>query len=166
MGEEVRAAIEEIKAGKVVGRDGVAAEVLKALGDFAIDQPTSLFQRINESGNMTDRMCDSVFVALPKVDGTLECSKHRTLSIMRRINKLLLKIFLKCIETRLRPQISEEQFGFVPDKGTNNALLSLIDLTERALEVSKDVSVCFVDYEKTLEKVRHVDLLRIQKEAG
>ena len=46
MREEVKAAIEEMKAGKAVGKDGVAAEVLQALGDFAIDQLASLFQRI------------------------------------------------------------------------------------------------------------------------
>ena len=166
MREEVRAAIQEMKAGKAVGRDGIAAEVLQALGDFAIDQLTSLFQRIYESGYMTDGMCDSVFVALPKIEGTLECSKHRTLSIMSQITKILLRIILKRIRTRLRPQISDEQFGFVHGKGTNNALFSLRVLTERALEVQKDVYVCFVDYEKAFDKVRHVDLFRMLKEAG
>ena len=166
MREEVKAAIEEMKAGKAVGKDGVAAEVLQALGDFAIDQLASLFQRIYDSGNMADGMCDSVFVALPKVEGTLECNKHRTLSIMSQITKILLKIILKRIRNRLRPQISDEQFGFVPGKETNNALFSLRVLTERALEVQKDVYVCFVDYEKAFDKVRHVDLFRMLKEAG
>ena len=46
MREEVRAAINEMKAGKAVGGDGVAAEALQALGDFAVDQLTYLFQQI------------------------------------------------------------------------------------------------------------------------
>ena len=100
MRDEIRPAIEEMKAGKAVGRDEVAAEVLQALGDFAIDQQTFLFQIMYESENTTDRMCDSVFVALPKVEGTLECSKHRTLSIMSEIIKILLRIILKRIRTR------------------------------------------------------------------
>ena len=65
MREEVRVAIEEIKTGKAVGGDDAAAKVLKALGDFAVDQLTSLFQQIYETGNLIYRMYDSVFVSLP-----------------------------------------------------------------------------------------------------
>ena len=39
-------------------------------------------------------------------------------------------------------------------------------MTERASEVQKDVFVCFVDYKKAFDKVRHVDLFRMLKEAG
>ena len=111
-------------------------------------------------------MCDSVFAALPKMEGTLECSKQRTLSNMSQITMILLRNILKRIRTKLRPQISDEQFGFVPGKGPNNALFSLRVLTERALEVQKDVFVCFVDYEKAFDKGKHVDLFNMIKDAG
>ena len=166
MRSEVEAAIKEMKAGKAVGGDGVAAEALQALGDFAIDQLTSLFQQIYQSGNIIDEMCDSVFVALPKVEGTLECSKHRTLSIMSQITKILLRIILKRIRTKLKTQISDQQFGFVPGKGTSNALFALRVLTENVLEVQKDIFVCFVDYEKAFDKVKHANLFNMLNEAG
>ena len=166
MRSEVEAAIKEMKAGKAVGGDGVAAEALQALGDFAIDQLTSLFQQIYQSGNIIDEMCDSVFVALPKVEGTLECSKHRTLSIMSQITKILLRIILKRIRSKLRTQISDQQFGFVPGKGTSNALFALRVLTENVLEVQKDIFVCFVDYEKAFDKVKHANLFNMLNEAG
>ena len=57
-------------------------------------------------------------------------------------------------------------FGFVTGKGTSNALFSVRVLIERALEVQKDVFVCFVDYEKAFDKVRHVELFKMLKEAG
>ena len=165
MREEVGAAIDDMKAGKAVGGDGVAAEILQALGDFAIDQLTSLLRQIYETGNIVHAMCESIFVALPKDEGTLECSKHRTLSIMNQITKILLRIILKRIIARLRSQISDEQFGFVARKGNNNVLFSLRVLSERALEVQKDVCVCFVDYEKAFDKVKHVDLFNMLKAA-
>ena len=83
--EEVRSAIHEMKTGKAVGGDGTAVEVLQALGEFAVDQLTSVFQQIYESGRILDSMCKSVFVALPKVEGTLECNIHRTLSMMSEV---------------------------------------------------------------------------------
>ena len=43
MKDEVRAAIASMKRGKAVGEDGIDVEVIQALGDFAVDQWTSLF---------------------------------------------------------------------------------------------------------------------------
>ena len=128
-------------------------EVLQALADFACDQLTSIFQIIYESGNMTDRMCDSVFVALSKVEGALECSKHRTLSIMSQNTRIFLRIILKRIRTRLRPQISGKQLGFVRGKGTNNVLFSSRVLTERALEVQKEIFRVLLTTRKLLTKL-------------
>ena len=90
-------------------------------------------------------MCDSVFKALPKEEGTLDCNNHRNLSIMSQITKILLRVMLKIIRAKIRPQISDEQFGFVTGKGTNNALSTLRVLTERTIVVQKDVFACFVD---------------------
>ena len=84
---EVRAAKTSMKRGKAVGDDGRDVVVIQALGNFAVDQFTSLFQKIYETGNVVESLCESVFISLPKVEGTLECSKHRTLSIKSRITK-------------------------------------------------------------------------------
>ena len=162
--QEVRSAIENMKTGKAVGGDGIAVEMLQALGDFAIDELTSLFNKIYETGDIVNSMCESIFIALPKVEGTLECNKHRTISIMSQITKIILRVILARIRSKIRPQISDEQFGFVPKKGTGNALFTLRVLAERALEVQKDLYVCFVDYEKAFDKVRHKDLFNILNE--
>ena len=57
MREEVRSAMTSMKRGKAVGGDGIAVEVLEALGDFAVDQLTSLFRKLYEFGNIVDSMC-------------------------------------------------------------------------------------------------------------
>ena len=43
-------------SGKAVGGDGVDAEVLQALGNFAVEQLTLMSQKLYETGNPTDRM--------------------------------------------------------------------------------------------------------------
>ena len=83
-------------------------------------------------------MCESVFVTLPKVEGTLECKKHRMISIMSHVTKILLRVLLGRIRTKIRPQISDEQFGFVSGKGTSNAIFSLRSLSETTVEVGKE----------------------------
>ena len=84
-------------------------------------------------------MCESIFVAIPKVEGTLECSKHRTISVMSQITKILLRVILSRVRSKIRPEISEEQFGFVAWKGTQNAIYSFRVLSERVTEVQKDL---------------------------
>ena len=90
-----------------------------------------------------ERLCKSV------------SNKHRTSRIMRQITKTLLIVILKIIRANMTPQTGEEQLGFVAENVTANALFTLRVLTERALEVQKDVIACFVNHEKAFDKVRH-----------
>ena len=46
----VKAVIASMKRGKAVGEYGIDVEVIQALGDFAVDQMTSLFQKMCETG--------------------------------------------------------------------------------------------------------------------
>src|SRR5215469_11626045 len=114
----------KMKFGKAVGNDGIALEMLKALGNFAVEKITNLANKIYESEELTSQMSKSVFIAIPKVQGTLECEKHRTISIMSQVIKILLRIVLARIRNKIRPQISEEQYGFVKGKGTRNAIFA------------------------------------------
>ena len=119
-----------------------------ALGDFGIHELMKLFNRIYNTGNFVKCMCESVFIALSKVEGTLECGKHRTISIISQVTKIMLRVILKRIRSKIRPEISEEQFGFVPGKGTRNAIFCLRTLPERCIEMQKSLYICFIDYEK------------------
>ena len=60
-------AIKSLKAGKAVASDGIDIEILDALGEFALEKFTSLFNSIYETGNIINSMCESNFVALLKV---------------------------------------------------------------------------------------------------
>ena len=73
---------------------------------------------------------------------------------------------LNRVRTKIRPAISEEQFGFVQGRGTRNAIFTFRVLAERVIEVQKDLYICFVDYEKAFDKVRHQDLLEMLQEIG
>ena len=55
-----------------------------------------------------------------------------------------------CMRNKITPEIAEEQCGFVKDKGTRNAIYMLRTLTERAIEIQRDLYLCFIDYTKGL----------------
>ena len=64
------------------------------------------------------------------------------------------------------PEIGLEQFGFVNDAGTQNAILVLVTIAKRMIQVQKPLFVCFIDYSKAFDKVHHDKLFDILQELG
>ena len=64
------------------------------------------------------------------------------------------------------PEIGLEQFGFVKDAGTQNAILVLVTIAKRMIQVQKPLFVCFIDYSKAYDKVHHDKLFDIVQELG
>ena len=56
---------------------------------------------------------------------------------------------------------TEVQYGFMPDRGTRNAIFVLRRLAERSIEKQKDVYVCFIDYSKAFDTVKHEPLINL-----
>ena len=59
------------------------------------------------------------------------------------------------------PEIGLEQFDFVKDAGTRNAILVLRTIAERMNQEQKPLFVCFIDYSKAFDKVQHEKLFDI-----
>ena len=91
--------------------------------------------------------------------------KHRTISLMSHITKLVLRIVINRIRGRTLQEVSPEQYGFMPDKGTRNAMFVLkrpvAIFVERSVEKQKDVYTCFIDYTKAFDTVKHDSLVEL-----
>ena len=158
---EVENATRDTNKGKATGSDQIPVEVYEALDVWGIKRLTTLLNNIYDTGNIPNDMLSSTFITLPKKPGTTECECHRTISLMSHTPKLLLKILMARLRNKIRPEISETQFGFVADKGTTNAIYTITTIAERCIEMQKDIYRCFIDYSKAFDKVRHEDLFQI-----
>ncbi|GFS18525.1 endonuclease-reverse transcriptase [Elysia marginata] len=160
--DEVRSAKRKMKTGKATGPDGVSIELIEALEDYGTEQVTALLNNIYETGNIPADISKSIFIALPKKPGAIECEHHRTISLMSHITKILLRVrvIMMRVRNKIKPEIAAEQCGFVEGKGTTNAAFTLRVLIERALEVQKDVYLCFMDYTKAFDRVRHDEIIK------
>ena len=76
-------------------------------------------------------------------------------------DKILLRVLMHRMRKCIRPEISNKQFGFMPDKGTRNAIFTLSMLIERSMEMQKDIYLCFIDCSKAFDKVKHEELFQI-----
>ena len=159
--EEVQKALKKMKKGKAAGPDDIPSEMITALEEFGIKEVTKLLNTIHATGEIPTDLKKSVYIALPKKTGTVECEQHRTISLMSHLTKVMLRVLMNRMRNKMLPEISETQFGFMADKGTRNAIFALRTLMERAIEVQKDLYLCFIDYSKAFDKVRHSDLFDI-----
>ena len=155
MKDEIRRALKKMKNGKSPGNDQIRIEMLEAMEEFAVDKVTELANKVYDTGYIPKEMRRSTFIALPKKPATVECSQHRTISLMSIITKAILSVLLERVRNKLQSEIAEVQYGFGKGKGTRNAIFVLRMIAERQIEMRKDLYLCFIDYEKAFDRVRH-----------
>ena len=126
-----------MKKGKAAGPDEIPSEMLTALGQFGMKEITKLLNFIHVTGEIPTDLKKSVYIAIPKRIGTVECDQHHTISLMSHLTKVMLQVLMNRIRNKIPPEISETQFGFMTDKGTKNAIFSLRTLMERALRYKR-----------------------------
>ena len=95
------------------------------------------------------------------MNGTIKCEKHRTNSLMSHVTKLVIRIVINRISGKTLDEIAPVQYGFMPDKGTGNAIFVLRRLVERSVEKQRDVYTCFIDYRKAFNTVKHESLVEL-----
>ena len=133
---------------------------------WGIDKVTDLSNMIYSTEEIPAPMQISTFITIPKKPGAMESNKHRTISIMSQLSKIICRVIMNRIRKKINFEISEEQYGFRRGKGTTNAISNMRMLSERAVEMQKDVYLCFIDYEKAFDTVRHVNMLEMLKRIG
>ena len=82
---------------------------------------------------------------------------------MCHITKLILRVVMNRVRGRTLQEIALEQYGFMPDKGTRNAIFVLRIMSERAIEKKRGIYACCIDYRKAFDTVRHEPLIDLLK---
>ena len=79
-----------------------------------------------------------------------------------------MKVWERIIESRLRDsvEISKQQHGFMPGKGTTDAMFSVRMLMEKCREGQSEPHCVFVDLEKAYDRVRRKELWYCTRTSG
>ena len=94
---EVEHALRSMPEKKSPGPDGITTEMLVAAGEIGILELTELSNMIHNQGSFPNELNKSIFITLPKVNGTIKCEKNRTISLMSHVTKLVLRIVINKI---------------------------------------------------------------------
>ena len=168
MKDEIQKALKSMKDGKATGPDESPAEALNALDGQHIEIITSLCNIIYNSGMIPTEMKHSVFITLSKKPKAMICTEFRTISLMSHVTKILLKIIQQRMANKIDKEVSRLQSGFQPGTGTGTreGICSLRTICERATDVQKDVYICFIDYTKSFDRVKHIKMKECLSEIG
>ena len=166
LGDEIRAAIKEIKTGKAVGVDEIPAEFLKIMGEEVYIHLERICKKMYVTGTWPEDFTKVVMVPLKKKQNATECADHRTISLISHASKILLRILTKRVEGKVNDYMGKTQFGFRKGCGTRDAIGVMRMLCERSLELNNDVYVCFVDFEKAFDRVNWKKMMEVLKKLG
>ena len=117
-------AMKKMKKGKAVGPDELPAEVWKCMGEMGIKFVTRPFNRLLMGKRMPEEWRRSVLIPIYK-----NCAYYRGIKLISQT----IKIWERIIEAQLRDSVesSKQQYGFMPGKGTTDAIFALRMLMEK-----------------------------------
>ena len=85
---------------------------------------------------------------------------------MRHVTKLLLKVIEQAIVKKIDNEVSRLQSGFRSGIGTREGIFNLRTVCEWAIDLRKDVYICFIDYTKAFDRVKHSKIIECLSEIG
>ena len=163
--EKVKNALRRMKKGKAVGPDELPVEVWKCMGEMGITFLTRLFNRLLMGERMPEEWRRSVLIPIYKNKGDAQCcGNYRGIKLMSHT----MKVWERIIETRLRDrvEISKQQYGFMPGKGTSDAMFALRMLMEKYRKGQKELHCVFMNLEKAYDRVPREELWYCMRKSG
>ena len=105
----------------------------------------------------------SAFIPIPKKGNDKECSNYRTIVLISRASKVILKILQARLQQYMNHELPDVQAGFRKDRGTRDQIANLRWIIEKAREFQKNICFCFIDYAKAFDCVDHSKLENSQE---
>ena len=148
----VKKAIPQMKAGKAPGPSGIVVEMIKAAGDTGASMIHDLAVAIIHDGKVPSDWEQSFIVCLYKGKrDALDRGNYPGLKLTEQVMKVLERIVDGLI--RQVVSIDDSQFGFVPGRGTTEAIFVVRQLQEKYLAANKRLYMAFIDLEKAFDRV-------------
>ena len=158
----IHKAISKIKCGKAAGPSGIIAEMLKSSGEECVELARQLVEVVFSSGEIPADWEESII--LLTMGGELHLTPLQEQGWGTRPWQLPWPQAhrpgdeaggkgVKQSSMRNMVNIDEMQFGFVPGRGTTDAIFTVRQLQEKHIAANKRLYFSFVDLEKAFDRV-------------
>ena len=147
--KEVREAIRKMKQGKAAGLSEVTTEMIVAGGRIAEEVMLQLYQRLLDGKGIPNEWKTSVVVPIFKGKGdVMNCGSYRGVKLLKHGMKIIERV----LERRIRAIVDfdKAQFGFMPGKGTIDALFLIRRLQENIEQKTKECTCVLLIWKRHL----------------
>ena len=158
---EVKRALEEMKAGKAAGEDGIVAEIYKAGGPRVLEILQMILNSAYREEVVPDDWQQGVTCPIYKNKGSRqECGQHRGITLLAHIEKIYERILERRIRAQVEDNLGEWQHGFRPGRSTTDLIFALKIHMEKVREWGNSREVVFIDMEKAFDCINRNNLWR------
>ena len=152
---EVKWVLGNITMNKAFGGDGIPAELLQILKEYAVKMLHSVCQQIWKTQQWPQDWKRSVFIPIPKKGNAKECSNYPTIALISHTSKVMLKILQARLQPYMNRELPDVQAGFRKGRGTRDQIANIRWIIEKAREFQKNIYFCLIDYAKAFDCVDH-----------
>ena len=137
---------------KASGGDGIPVELFQILKDDVVKVLHSIYQKIWKVATGLEKVN---FHSNPKERQRQRMLKYRTIALISRTSKLMLKILQATLQQYVNREPPDVQAGFRKGRGTRDQIVNIRWIMEKRREFQKNTYFCFIDYAKAFDCVDH-----------
>ena len=151
--EEIKTAVSKMKSWKAPGIDAITAEVLKAGGEPMVDIMYKIFNMVWRLERTPKIWAQMLVTPIHKKGDKLDPANYRAIALLSIPGKVFSRILLDRMKSKTEEAITENQFGFRPNRGTVDPIFIVRQIIEKAREHQVPLHFNFVDFKAAFDTV-------------
>ncbi|CAH2087990.1 unnamed protein product [Euphydryas editha] len=153
--DEVQAIIANLKVDSASGIDGISTQIIKIGCNSLISPLTYMYNLCFSTGIFPDCLKKALVHPIYKSGDRENISNYRPISVLTIISKILEKLINKRLVNYLQQRkiISDNQFGFIKNRSTEDATILLTETITKHIEDKSKVIGVFLDLSKAFDTV-------------
>lgn len=165
---EIAQYIKKLANGKSPGEDKITSNILKEIYPFVSAPLLHIANLIFTTAVFPTSLKTSLIIPIPKVPNATNPTQFRPVALLSAFSKL----YEHLIKTRImsfykKTQFfSSNQFGFLPGKSTEGAIVNVMEKVFLSLNDGKKLSVLFLDISKAFDTLEHGRLEQLLENSG
>ncbi|MCO5584752.1 hypothetical protein L7F22_038684 [Adiantum nelumboides] len=163
---EVEIVVKGMKKEKTPGPDGIQAEVLQEMIEYAGQDLCDLLNHWRKEGSIQPNFNQGLIKLIPKGQDRLEIRNYRPLTMLNSVYKVMAKALALRIKYVVNQVVHPKQFGFVQGRSIHEAILNVITAIDWAAEQDQDYVMINMDLEKAYDRVSWDFILAVVDRLG
>ena len=92
-----------------------------------------------ENSTVATGLEKSVFIPIPKIGNSKECSNYRTIALISHASKVMLKILQARLQQYVNRELPDVQGGFRNGRGTRDQIANIHWIMEKARDFQENI---------------------------